>query len=83
MNRVWTSLLTALFAVGFAGSALAGHHEEDEKASAQCTHAANEPCPHKHEASAEAEKQCTKHAAGGECNCSKDEKSDAGHAAHS
>ena len=83
MNRVFVSILTALFVVGFAGSALAGHHEEGEKANVQCTHAADEPCPHKHEADAGDKQQCAKHAVNEECTCSEDEKSGDGHAAHS
>ena len=89
MNRILITLLTAMFVAGFSATAFAGHHEEGEKAHAECTHAADEPCPHAadgtcpHVAKSDDEgeaKQCTKHAEGEPCDCHGKDEGD--HGAH-
>lgn len=81
MNRIYTALLTALFILGFSGTALANHHAEEtpDATHAECTHAADEACPHANKSEDETATQCTKHVAGEPCDCHKD---DDGNAAH-
>jgi hypothetical protein len=85
MNRIQTALLIALFVLGFSGTALANHHNEEtpDGPHAECTHAAGEACTHANKSTDkstdETVTQCTKHAAGEPCDC---HGSDDGEAAH-
>ena len=74
MTRLLTTILTAFALVAFAGSAQANHHESAEDHGshvhqgdggehAECTHAADEPCPKAHG------KTCERHAASEPCSC--------------
>ena len=69
MKKTLLAMATALIVAGLATTAVANHHEKGEKPAAECTHAADEPCPHKaHEAGKDAA-QCDKHAKGEACTC--------------